>query len=411
MRTPILAGKFDTPEGRGAITTDELADIVIDGLAQERFMISTHPWVLEKFAVKARDYDEYIATMRAGRAAELAKVATRREAADASDFVRYSPEIETFDPKLSEYMTRIIDFWENKVRESPTTEGTGRAVRGAHAKTIGVVRAEVEILGDAPAPYAQGIYAKPGRHDALIRFSSASNHLGPDALLGPVLGFAIKIFDVDGTKLVDDEPDATTFDYVLKNNPTFIANTAKHYLFIQEIGDQVGDYLARGKTGFHDLLNDYLTGKGTLEQEDWAWEELFAFVQDGDADTGAQSGAQHVLDDGGGTPRRLRRQGPGRSGRRQRRKGHPPATRPQQRAGRVRTDPGGGTASTRVRFRPSGSAVHGSHRDAGQRRDRGMAGEAVAFRHRRTGTSPAPGHLRIRRTARRVTPSPSTSGA
>ena len=113
----------------------------------------------------------------------------------------------------------------------------------------------------------QGIYAKPGRHDALIRFSSASNHLGPDALLGPVLGFAIKIFDVDGTKLVDDEPDATTFDLVLKNNPTFIANTAKHYLFIQEIGDDVRQYLARGKAGFRDLLTDFLTGKGTLEQD------------------------------------------------------------------------------------------------------------------------------------------------
>ena len=129
-----------------------------------------------------------------------------------------------------------------------------------------MARAEVEILGDVPAPYAQGIYAKPGRHDALIRFSSASNHLGPDAQLGPVLGFAIKIFDVDGTKLVEDEPDSTTFDLVLKNNPTFIANTAKHYLFIQEIGDHVGDYLARGKAGFHELLTDFLTGKGTLEQ-------------------------------------------------------------------------------------------------------------------------------------------------
>ena len=176
-------------------------------------------------------------------------------------------------------MARIIDFWEKKVRESPTTEGTGRAVRGAHAKTIGVVRAEVEILGDAPAPYAQGIYAKPGRHDALIRFSSASNHLGPDAQLGPVLGFAIKIFDVDGTKLVDDEPDSTTFDLVLKNNPTFIANTAKHYLFIQEIGNELREYLARGKAGFRELLTDFLTGKGTLEQSDWAWEELFAFVK------------------------------------------------------------------------------------------------------------------------------------
>jgi hypothetical protein len=200
----------------------------------------------------------------------------------SSDFVRYSSEIEAFDPKLSEYMARIIAFWETKVRESPSREGSGRAVRGAHAKTIGVVRAEVEMLGEVggvPPAYAQGIYARPGRHDALIRFSSASNHLGPDAQLGPVLGFAIKIFDVDGTKLVDDEPDSTTFDLVLKNHPTFIANTAKHYLFIEEIGDQVGDYVKRGQAGFHQLLADYVTGKGTLEQADWAWEELFAFVK------------------------------------------------------------------------------------------------------------------------------------
>jgi hypothetical protein len=38
-------------------------------------MISTHPWVLEKFAVKVRDYDEYIAMMRGGRVAEVARTA------------------------------------------------------------------------------------------------------------------------------------------------------------------------------------------------------------------------------------------------------------------------------------------------------------------------------------------------
>ena len=195
------------------------------------------------------------------------------------DFVRYSPGIETIDPHLDELMAQIIEFWEKKGRESPKTEGTGRAVRGAHAKAIGVVRAEVEILDDVPAAYAQGVYAKPGRHGALIRFSSASNHLGPDAQLGPVLGFAIKIFDVDGLKLVEDEPNSTTFDLVLKNSPTFIANTAKHYLFIQEIGNNSATYLARGKAGFHELLADFLTGKGTLEQSEWAWDELFAFLK------------------------------------------------------------------------------------------------------------------------------------
>jgi hypothetical protein len=37
--------------------------------------------------------------------------------------------------------------------------------------------------------------------------------------------------------------------------------------------------LARSKTGFHELLTDFVTGKGTFEQSDWAWDELFAFVK------------------------------------------------------------------------------------------------------------------------------------
>jgi hypothetical protein len=65
----------------------------------------------------------------------------------------------------------------------------------------------------------------------------------------------------------------------LKNSPIFIANTAKHYLFIQEITTNLPEYLARGKAGFGELLTDFLTGKGTLEQSDWAWSELLAFVR------------------------------------------------------------------------------------------------------------------------------------
>jgi hypothetical protein len=199
----------------------------------------------------------------------------------ASDFVRYTPDVETLDPHLDdELLPKIIEWWEALVRASPQTEGSGRAVRGAHAKTLGVVRAEVEFLHDVPAAYAQGIYAQPGRHDALIRFSSASNHLGPDAQLGPVNGCAIKLFDVPGPKLVDEEePSPSTFDLVLKNNANFVANTARHYMVLQEVGNDTPKYLARGKEGFRDLLTDLLTGKGTFEQSDWAWEEMFAFVK------------------------------------------------------------------------------------------------------------------------------------
>src|SRR5262245_65924624 len=116
----------------------------------------------------------------------------------SQEFVRYTPEIETIDPDLDQLLEPIIAFWEKKVRESPVEEGSGRAVRGAHAKTFGVVKAEVQILRNVPPAYAQGMYAKPGRHSALIRFSSASNHLGADATLGGILGCAMTIFDVPG---------------------------------------------------------------------------------------------------------------------------------------------------------------------------------------------------------------------
>jgi hypothetical protein len=93
------------------------------------------------------------------------------------------------------------------------------------------------------------------------------------------MGLAMKMFGIDGQKLMDDEPYAPTFDLVLKNTPLFIANTARHYLFIEEVVNDSARYLARGMLGLHQLLSDFLTGKGTLQEPDWAWDELLAFLK------------------------------------------------------------------------------------------------------------------------------------
>jgi hypothetical protein len=311
----------------------------------------------------------------------------------SSEFVRWAPGIETIDPHLDELLAQIIDFVERKGRESPRTEGTGRAVRGAHAKSFGLVKAEVELLADVPSAHAQGIYARPGRHGALIRFSSTSGHLGTDAQLGPGLGFAMKMFDVAGPKLVDDEPDSTTFDLVLKNSPVFICNTAKHYLFIEEITNDLPHYLAGGTPGFHKLLTDFLTGRGTLGQQDWAWEELLAFVR---ALTQIQVGNPLLVTywsmgavRHGDNVAKIRVVPPD-----ERHSGDPSHTRSQQWTGRVPSGAGRRAAGAGVRFRPSGPAVHGPGCDAGRRPHRGVAREAVPLRHRRARASAPPGHLR-----------------
>src|ERR1700747_3178450 len=82
-------------------------------------------------------------------------------------FVKYTPDIEAADPGFDENLGIVIGRTEQYISQSVTTEGTGHAVRDAHAKGYGLVRGEVEILDQLPAEYAQGIYATPGRHDAL----------------------------------------------------------------------------------------------------------------------------------------------------------------------------------------------------------------------------------------------------
>jgi hypothetical protein len=193
-----------------------------------------------------------------------------------SGFVPYTPDIEVAEPRFDQDIKVVIDKAEDYVARSVTTGG---AVRDAHAKGYGVVRGEVEILDGLPAEHAQGIYATPGRHGALIRFSNGSPHAGADVRLGTSVGMALKMFDIEGPTLLEDEPNTRTFDYTNINGPIFFCNSLEHYLFFQDLFLQASTYFAQGRPGTHRFLNDFLTGKGTFEQEDWAWDELLAMLR------------------------------------------------------------------------------------------------------------------------------------
>lgn len=196
-----------------------------------------------------------------------------------NSFVKFSPSVETFDPDFEKNLATIISGAEAYVSASATVESNGRAVRDAHAQGYGLVRAEFEILPGLSAPYAQGIYATPGKHDAVIRFSNGSPHAGADLGLGSATGIAVKIFDVPGKTLLDDEPDSKTFDYANINAPVFFCNTVEHYLFIQGLFINAPKYVAEGKPGVHRFMREFLTGKGTLPEDEWAWDELLTFVR------------------------------------------------------------------------------------------------------------------------------------
>jgi hypothetical protein len=154
--------------------------------------------------------------------------------------LRYSPDVEKPEPDFDRTLQAILDAMKQRMRGSIEAEGIGRMVRDAHAKGYGLARAEVEILGGLPDAYAQGIYAKPGRHDAIVRFSNGTNHVGDDRYLGPIVGIGLKMFGMEGPTLLEDEPDSHTFDYALINHPVFLANTLKHYVYIQTLFAHIG---------------------------------------------------------------------------------------------------------------------------------------------------------------------------
>src|SRR5438132_4115414 len=149
-----------------------------------------------------------------------------------SKLVRHAPYVDSLRPRFGEKLETVIDGVEHYIAASVATEGTGNAVRFAHAKAYGFVRGEVEILDNLPAEYAQGIYARPGQHDALIRFSNGSAHLGSDATLPSGTGLALKIFGIAGRTMLDDEPDAGTFDYAHITAPGIFCNTVAPSLFL-----------------------------------------------------------------------------------------------------------------------------------------------------------------------------------
>lgn len=67
VRTPMLDEASDAVRqllGGSAIDPEVVADAVISGLADERFLILPHPEVAEYFRRKASDYDRWLHGMR-----------------------------------------------------------------------------------------------------------------------------------------------------------------------------------------------------------------------------------------------------------------------------------------------------------------------------------------------------------
>jgi catalase len=107
----------------------------------------------------------------------------------------------------------------------------GPDLRKDHPKSHGLVWGEFNVEKTIPQSLKVGIFSQPKTYPTWVRFSSASDaekrgklksDLDPD-----VRALAIKLMNVTGKKVMDDEQE--TQDFLLINHPTFFARDAQGF--------------------------------------------------------------------------------------------------------------------------------------------------------------------------------------
>jgi hypothetical protein len=109
-----------------------------------------------------------------------------------------------------------------------TYEDSGHAIRSVHAKSHGLLRAEVRVLEDLPPMLAQGIFASPATYPAVIRISTVPGDILDDSVSTP-RGMALKLIGVPGERLPGSAADVTQ-DFIGVNSPAFSAPGPKKFL-------------------------------------------------------------------------------------------------------------------------------------------------------------------------------------
>jgi hypothetical protein len=118
----------------------------------------------------------------------------------------------------------IQNQYANGLLQHPTL-----AMRDAHLKSHGCVRADFIVEDKLDVNLKHGIFRVPRSYPAWIRFSSGALVVQSDKVRC-VHGMAIKLLDVDGEKILEDEKQARTHDFLMANHNVFFVRNAFDYL-------------------------------------------------------------------------------------------------------------------------------------------------------------------------------------
>jgi hypothetical protein len=120
---------------------------------------------------------------------------------------------------------------------------TGTTYRDTHAKGHVVVRGEFTIDSNLPAELRVGLFARPKAYPCWIRFANTSPKPKPDKK-GDVRSMSIKLMDVEGEMLWQDDEQAKTLDFMMMGVPKFLAPNLPQFYDMEVALDRGGLPLA-----------------------------------------------------------------------------------------------------------------------------------------------------------------------
>ncbi|UKT65617.1 catalase family protein [Pedobacter mucosus] len=150
-----------------------------------------------------------------------------QNSAAINSYIRYTDDVEVKQPNEDEDSHAVVESMArvNKIM----FERYRHAIRDAHAKNHGILKAELEVYDNLPEHLVQGLFKQAKRYPVVIRFSTAPGMIEPDKKSSQ-RGMALKVIGVEGEKFLPEEKDAITQDFLLVNYPIIPTGTVKDYL-------------------------------------------------------------------------------------------------------------------------------------------------------------------------------------
>jgi hypothetical protein len=135
---------------------------------------------------------------------------------------------EKIDPDEEAHLAQIIaQMREHLVQDFPPAT----MERAGNTKTHGVVRGELRIHADLPDELRHGVFATVRSYPAWVRLGGPGPHTPPDIDDVGVLSIGVKLMDVPGPKLLDDEQH--TQDFTGISCPTFTTPNTRENAILQ----------------------------------------------------------------------------------------------------------------------------------------------------------------------------------